>query len=159
MVRSPSWFLKILKLPLFYSGNLSQIALSNMWLLVQIIQIRRQYFSSTSTNILLIFFFSRLRCFVAFVVQSPNISKFRKQDETTKYYDRVPPTLPHKKGPGKVAVLKKIVILDFSKGGFFSLPNLKWFAEQRKQSLASLLYWEFESVEKLFDFEGGHFRL
>ena len=70
-----------------------------------------------------------------------------------------PPTLPHKKGPGKVAVLKKIVILDFSKGVFFSLPNLKWFAEQRKQSLASLLYWEFESVEKLFDFEGGHFRL
>ena len=44
--KSPAWFLKTLKLPSFYSGhfktsknalgNLSQIALSNMWLLVQV---------------------------------------------------------------------------------------------------------------------------
>ena len=44
--KSPAWFLKTLKLPSFYSGhfktsknalgNLSQIALSNMWLLAQV---------------------------------------------------------------------------------------------------------------------------
>ena len=120
MVRSPSWFLKILKLPWFYPGNLSQIALSNMWLLVQINQIRRQYFSSTSTNILLIFFFSRLSCFVAFVVQSPNISKFPKQDETTKYYDRVPQPSPIKRGLERLQFLKRWLFLTFRKVGFFT---------------------------------------